>query len=109
MSKKLVSEASERVAKTIGELLEELTGHTEEALAGKEAILSILARAADEPNFLSRLASDPQEALKEYYGLTWEERAALASGDIKKIEGWVGKLDKRLATWLWCRLSQEKW
>ena len=36
-----------------------------------------------------------------------QERAALASGDIKKIESWVGKLDKRLATWLWCRLQQE--
>jgi len=41
--------------------------------------------------------------------LTTEERAALASGDIRKIESWVGKLDKELATWLWCRLSQEKW
>ena len=109
MSKKVVSKANERVVKTIEELLEELTGHAEEALAGKEAVLAILARAADEPKFLSRLAGDPQEALKEYYGLTWEERAALASGDIKKIEGWVGKLDERLATWLWCRLSQEKW
>ena len=48
-------------------------------------------------------------ALAEYYTLTSEERAALASGDIKKIEDWVGKLDDRLATWLWCRLSQEKW
>ena len=76
---------------------------------GKEAILEILARAADDSKFLARLAEDPEKALAEYYALTWEERAALASGDIKKIEGWVGKLDKRLATWLWCRLSQEKW
>jgi len=34
---------------------------------------------------------------------------ALISGDIRKIESWLGKLDKRHATWLWCRLSQEKW
>jgi hypothetical protein len=33
----------------------------------------------------------------------------LASGDIQKIESWVGKLDKRLSTWLLYRLSQEKW
>ena len=80
-----------------------------EAPTGKEAVLAVLARAADEPKFLSRLADDPHEALKEYYTLTWEEKAALASGDIKRIESWVGKLDERLATWLWCRLSQEKW
>ena len=66
-------------------------------------------RAATESEFLARLADDPGEALKEYYSLTNEERAALASGDIKKIESWVGKLDKELATWLWCRLSQEKY
>ncbi len=80
-----------------------------DALEGKDVILAILGRAADESDFLARLADDPGEALAEYYTLTSEERAALASGDIKRIEGWVGKLDKRLATWLWCRLSQEKW
>ncbi|MBA7474524.1 hypothetical protein ES707_09878 [subsurface metagenome] len=80
-----------------------------EVLQGKEVILAVLERAAEESEFLARLADDPSEALAEYYTLTSEERAALASGDIKKIEGWVGKLDKRLATWLWCRLSQEKW
>jgi hypothetical protein len=79
------------------------------AQSGREAILEILARAAEDSDFLAQLADDPEKALSEYYVLSWEERAALASGDIKKIEGWVGKLDKKLATWLWCRLSQEKW
>jgi len=86
---------------------EPITG--EEKLKGKEAILAVLARAADDSQFLARLANNPAEALREYYTLTQEELAALASGDIKKIEGWMGKLDKRHATWLWCRLSQEKW
>ena len=81
----------------------------EEKLKGREAILAVLARAADDSQFLARLADNPEEALTEYYTLTQEELAALASGDIKKIESWVGKLDKRHATWLWCRLSQEKW
>jgi len=81
----------------------------EERLRGKEAILAVLARAADDSKFLARLADNPREALSEYYTLTQEELAALASGDIKKIESWVGKLDQRHATWLWCRLSQEKW
>ena len=81
----------------------------EEKLKGREAILAVLARAADDSQFLARLADNPSEALSEYYTLTQEEVAALVSGDIKKIESWLGKLDKRHATWLWCRLSQEKW
>jgi len=81
----------------------------EEKRRRKEAILAVLARAADDSEFLARLADNPSEALSEYFTLTQEEVAALVSGDIKKIEGWLGKLDKRHATWLWCRLSQEKW
>jgi len=81
----------------------------EKVLTGREAILAVLARAADDKQFLARLADNPGEALREYYTLTHEEAAALASGDIRKIESWVGKLDKRHATWLWCRLCQEKW
>jgi len=80
-----------------------------EVIAGREELVAVLKRAATESEFLARLADDPQEALKEYYSLNSEERAALASGDIKKIESWVGKLDKELAAWLWCRLAQEKW
>jgi hypothetical protein len=80
-----------------------------ERLKGREAILAVLARAADDQEFLARLAQDTSEALGEYYTLTHEELAALASGDIKRIEEWVGKLDKRHATWLWLRLGQEKW
>jgi predicted ATPase len=81
----------------------------EEKLKGREAILAVLARAADDSQFLAQLADNPAEALSGYYTLTQEELAALVSGDIKRIESWVGKLDKRHATWLWCRLSQEKW
>jgi len=80
----------------------------EKAPSGKEAILKVLERAADDHKFLARLAEDPQKVLKQY-NLTSEERAALASGDLKRIESWVGKLDKRLSTWIWCRLQQEKW
>lgn len=75
----------------------------------REELVAVLERAASESEFLARLAEDPHEALKEYYCLTSEERAALASGDIRRIESWIGRLDGKLATWLWCRLSQEKW
>ena len=77
--------------------------------AQKQELLAVLKRAATDSEFLARLAANPQAALKEYEALTAEERAALASGDIRRIEAWVGKLDKELSTWLWCRLSQEKW
>ncbi|MFW6126352.1 MAG: hypothetical protein ACOC58_04525 [Chloroflexota bacterium] len=77
--------------------------------AAHHALLAVLEHAAAEPNFLADLAHDPHEALREYYTLTAEERAALASGDIRTIEAWVGKLDKELATWLWSRLCQERW
>lgn len=75
----------------------------------KETIMAVLARAADDDEFLAQLAENPTEALAEYYTLGPEEVAALVSGDINKIEGWLGKLDQRHATWLWCRLNQEKW
>ena len=80
-----------------------------EVVSKRVELLAVLQRVANEPEFLARLAENPHEALREYYSLTPEERAALASGDIRKIEAWVGKLDKELATWLWCRLSQKKW
>jgi predicted molibdopterin-dependent oxidoreductase YjgC len=71
------------------------------------AVLSVLDRAARDNDFLARLARNPSEALKEY-DLTDEERAAIVSGDISKIESWTGKLDDRLKTWLQVRLSGEK-
>ncbi len=76
--------------------------------SGKEAIFEVLGRAADDFTFLARLAEDPSKALEEY-DLNWDEKAALGCGDLQRIESWVGKLDKRLSTWVWCRLQQEKW
>ncbi len=81
----------------------------EERRKGRAVIFQVLARTADDTESLARPDDNPAEALAEYYTLTQEELAALISGDIKKIESWLGKLDKRHATWLWCRLSQEKW
>jgi len=106
---KRVRENPEETAEAIEELIKAPTVVPKDGLVGRWAILSVLARAADEPEFMSRLSDDPHVALKEYYTLTSEEKAALASGDIQKIESWVGKLDKRLSTWLLYRLSQEKW
>jgi hypothetical protein len=97
--------ASEALDQTVGTP----TVVPDKYLTGNLAILSVLARAADDPEFMSRLADDTGSALKEYYTLTQEQKTALASGDIQKIESWLGKLDRRLASWLWSRLCQEKW
>jgi predicted molibdopterin-dependent oxidoreductase YjgC len=73
-----------------------------------KAILSVLDRAAQDNEVFARLVDNPSEVLKEY-NLTAEEHAAIVSGDIRKIESWVGKLDDRLRTWLIARLQQEIW
>jgi formate dehydrogenase alpha subunit len=73
-----------------------------------KAVLTVLERAAEDNEFFARLAENPVKALKEY-DLTSEEKAAISSGDIRKIELWVGKLDKRLQKWLIARLQQENW
>jgi formate transporter len=75
---------------------------------GGKAILAVLGKARDDTNFLARLAEDPEQTLKDY-DLTSEEKAALASGDIRWIESKLGTLDKPLRTWLTARLAQEKW
>jgi hypothetical protein len=101
------------ISTVLNELEKDLSSQTielkkEKAPSGKEAILKILSRAADDHKFLARMAEDPAKVLKEY-DLTAEEKAALISADLRRIESWVGKLDKRLGTWIWCRLQQEKW
>ena len=101
------------ISAVIDELEKDLQNRTieikeENLTPGKEAILEILGRAADDHKFLARLADNPENVLKDY-NLTSEEHAVIASGDIKRIEAWCGKLDKRLSTWIWCRLQQEKW
>lgn len=101
------------ISTVIDELEKDLQNGTieikeEKLTSGKEAILEILGRAADDHKFLARLADNPENVLKDY-NLTSEEHAAIASGDIKRIEAWCGKLDKRLSTWIQCRLQQEKW
>ena len=74
----------------------------------RKEILKVLKRAAQDNDFIAQLTHQGQEALQSY-NLSWRERAALLSGDIRWIEARVGKLDARLRTWLDCRLQQEIW
>ena len=101
------------VSKLVKELEKDLTTQPvqvveEKTPSGKKVIIEVLAKAADDHKFLAQLAEDPAKVLQGYK-LTSEEKAALVSGDLRRIESWVGKLDKRLSTWIWCRLQQEKW
>jgi hypothetical protein len=76
--------------------------------AEKREIVKVLDRAAREDGFLAQLSHRGSQALKEYR-LSVDAKAALLSGDVQWIEGFVGKLDKRMSTWLNCRLQQESW
>jgi len=75
---------------------------------GGKVLLTVLSRAKDDSNFMSKLAENPATILREY-DLTPEEKAALSSGDIRWIESKLGKLDEPLRTWLTARIAQEKW
>jgi len=91
-------EIMETVDRTLGEKI----------LSGREAILSVLERAASDTMFVAELSDDPEHALRGY-GLTSEEKAAVSSGDIRRIESWIGDLEPKHKKWLWARLQQEKW
>lgn len=78
-----------------------------EGLKGREAILAVLNRIAEEGGFLEELVNNPGEALSGYCVLTKEELDALVNADIEKIEGWLSRLDTRkLEAWL-NRLNQK--
>jgi len=78
-----------------------------EGLKGREAILAVLNRIAEEDGFLEQLANNPDEALSGYCILTKEQLDALVNADIEKIEGWLNRLDmKKVEAWL-SRLNQK--
>jgi len=76
----------------------------------KEALLAALERAADDSSFLRRLVEDGSMALEDY-DLTWEEKAAVCSGDVQWLEPYIGqKLDERLVKRVLIpMLSGERW
>ena len=74
----------------------------------RREILRVLDRAARDDSFIAQLTERGEEALQDY-DLSWEEKAALLSGDVGWIEARLGHLDARLRTWLDCRLQQEIW
>jgi formate dehydrogenase alpha subunit len=78
-----------------------------EPVSGAEAMTSILYRASQDSVFMAQLARDPATALQKY-NLNNKERAAIASGDVEKIEALTGRLDERLRVWLMSRQAPAK-
>lgn len=76
--------------------------------AGRQEMLRVLERAAEDDDFIALLTYRGSEALRDH-DITLEEKAALLSGDIRWIEARVGRLSARLRTWPECRLQQEIW
>lgn len=76
----------------------------------KEAVLAVLDKATEDITFYGQLAEDYAKVLQDY-DLTWEERASLASGDVRWIEFHIGKkLDERMMKRVLIPLlSREKW
>ena len=83
-------------------------GSAAECEVNKEEIVRVLVRAAEDDRFIARMAGGGEDALRGY-NLTWRERAALLSGDLRWVEAHLGKLNLRLRTWFDCRLQQEIW
>ena len=73
-----------------------------------EQILNVLARAAEDDGFIAQLTFQGSNALQNY-DLSQQAKAAIISGDRRWIEARVGKLPRRLRTWIDCRLQQEIW
>jgi formate transporter len=100
------------LSEIVGAQIEELLrSKLEEPLALDKScrvILEVLEKAKDDDGFLAKLAENPAKALEDF-DMTSEAKAALASGDIRWIESKLGRLKEPLKTWLYARLTQEKW
>ena len=70
--------------------------------------MEVVNRAYRDSGFLALLTRDPAEALKGYK-LDEAAKAALATGDLKKIEAQVPAMDTRMRIWLSGKLAKGKW
>jgi len=92
-----------------GVQFEEASSNQENGLSQNAgAIIEVLERAHRDDQFIVDLTEQGSKAL-DGYGLTWEEKAAIAGGDIQWVERHVGTLTEEQKTWLNCRLQQERW
>lgn len=73
---------------------------TDTRIETRNAILAALTKAQGDSNSLDITLDEPDSDGNGYYILTREEITALLSGNMERIESWVGNLDRRHAIWL---------
>jgi len=83
---------------------------TRREVMSKEAILTVLERAAGDTSFVGQLAQDYAVALKEY-DLTTQEVLAIGTGDVRWIESHIGApIEQQLMEKVFIPLlSRERW
>jgi hypothetical protein len=74
--------------------------NTDARVEARNALLAALSKVKGAEIHISTTPDEPEVAGSEYYVLNRDELAALLSGNMEKIEKWVGSLDRRHATWL---------
>ncbi len=79
-----------------------------EKLIQKREVLQVLDRTTVDRNFWTELMEDGSVAL-EKYRLSWEAKAAIASGDLKWINENVGELTQKQLMFIYKRLEREAW
>lgn len=79
-----------------------------ERLIQKREVLQVLDRTTVDRNFWTELMKDGSLAL-EKYRLSWEAKAAIASGDLKWINENVGELTQKQLMFIYKRLEREAW
>jgi len=79
-----------------------------EKLIQKQEVRRVLSRAAEDQNFWSDLMDNGSRALADY-PLSWEAKAAIASGDLRWINENVGELSRRQLMFIYKRLEREAW
>ena len=94
--------------RTVPRLLDTRVAHREFMTANENAILRVLDRAAQDPDFVADILDKGSVALQDY-SLTLREKAALVTGDIRWIETHIGKLTDRQCILLNCVLQREAW
>jgi DNA-binding NtrC family response regulator len=80
----------------------------EEKLIQKREVIRILNRTAEDMEFCTDLMEHGAEALQQYH-LSYEARAAIASGDLNWINTHVGELTQKQLMFIFKRLEREAW
>ena len=80
----------------------------EEKLIQRREVLGVLSRTAEDLDFWRDLMENGSLALADYE-LSSEAKAAIASGDLKWINGNVGELTQKQLMFIYKRLEREAW